>query len=62
MLNDTFRRRFDELATSIGQLRFVSNGGGTSGTHAPSGDWQRWGTSVQSLIRAVYGASAGLSR
>ena len=58
MLNDTFRCRFQELADSFSQLPFVPNRGGMSGAHVSSGDWQRWATSAQSLIRAVYGENS----
>jgi hypothetical protein len=55
MLNAQFTRRFDELAQSFSNLQFHSNHGGMSGMHVKTGDWMRWATSAQSLIRAVYG-------
>ncbi len=55
MLHDTFARRFSELAEQFGKLQFKPVGGGMSGTKVPEGDWKRWATSAQSLIRAVYG-------
>ncbi|TKR29596.1 DUF4145 domain-containing protein [Luteimonas gilva] len=58
MLNDTFKRRFQELADSFAQLPFVPNSSGMSGTHVATGDWQRWATSAQSLVRAVYGETS----
>jgi len=55
MLHTTFTRRFEELARDFGALQFHANGGGMSGTNVKTGDWMRWATSAQSLIRAVYG-------
>jgi hypothetical protein len=58
MLNPLFTRRFDELAQAFASLKFHSNGNGMSGTNVKTGDWMRWATSAQSLIRAVYGEDA----
>lgn len=58
MLNDTFKRRFQELSDSFAKMAFISNDGGMSGSHVATGDWQRWATSAQSLIRAVYGETS----
>jgi hypothetical protein len=58
MLHSTFTKRFDELAQSFTKLEFHPNGGGMSGTNVKTGDWMRWATSAQSLVRAVYGEDA----
>lgn len=55
MINPLFSRRFKELAQAFVELQFHSNGDGMSGTNVKAGDWMRWATSAQSLIRAVYG-------
>jgi hypothetical protein len=55
MLNPLFTRRFEELAQAFAALPFHPNDDGRSGTNVNSGDWMRWATSAQSLIRAVYG-------
>lgn len=39
-------------------MPFQSYGGGMSGSYVPSGAWQKWATSAQSLIRAVFGEAA----
>jgi hypothetical protein len=56
MLNPTFARRFDELMKSFAELQFHGSASGRlPGSHVKTGDWMRWATSAQSLIRAVYG-------
>lgn len=55
MLNPIFVRRFDELAQAFAALQFHPNGGGMSGMNVKTGDWIRWATSAQSLIRAAFG-------
>jgi hypothetical protein len=55
MLHSTFAKRFEELAQAFSAVQFHPNGVGASGTHVKKGDWMRWATSAQSLIRAVYG-------
>jgi hypothetical protein len=55
MINEVFARRFNELEQAYGQIRFKPNGGGMSGTHVASGEWQRWATSAQNLLLAVFG-------
>jgi len=55
MQKEIFQRRFEELQKQSDSLPFLANGGGMSGSHVPSGIWEKWGTSVQSLIKAVYG-------
>ena len=53
MLSETFSRRFKELDTNFESLPIEYNeyGGGSY----PSGTWQRWATSCQNLIKAVFG-------
>ena len=53
MLNETFSRRFKELDANFKSLPIEYNeyGGGSY----PSGAWQRWATSCQNLIKAVFG-------
>jgi hypothetical protein len=53
MLHETFVRRFAELADNFAKLRFQQNDSGS--LYVSEGDWKRWATSAQSLIRAVYG-------
>lgn len=55
MINEAFARRFAELEQAFGRMQFRPNGGGMSGTNVTSAEWQRWGTSAQNLIRAVFG-------
>lgn len=54
MLNETFSRRFNELADAFSKLPFHANDG-FSGQHVKEGDWKRWATSAQNLIQAVFG-------
>ncbi|WIT12754.1 DUF4145 domain-containing protein [Paucibacter sediminis] len=55
MQHALFSRRFEELSKSFAELQFHPNGGGMSGSNVKAGDWMRWATSAQSLVRAVYG-------
>lgn len=52
MLHDIFGRRFQELDDAFGHLQVKWDSGGS---YVADGDWKRWATSAQSLIRAVYG-------
>ncbi|MEJ1464989.1 MAG: DUF4145 domain-containing protein [Candidatus Sedimenticola sp. (ex Thyasira tokunagai)] len=54
MLSNTFSKRFKELETQSGKLPFHANDG-YAGSHVPTGVWQRWATSAQNLIKAVFG-------
>lgn len=58
MINDAFARRFVELEQAFGHLQFRPNGGGMTGTNVTSAQWQRWGTSAQNLVRAVFGETS----
>src|SRR5574343_253534 len=55
MQHALFSRRFEELSKSLAELQFHPNSGGLSGSNVRTGDWMRWATSAQSLVRAVYG-------
>lgn len=55
MIHSKLARRFEELAQAFSSLEFHKNDLGSSGTHVKAGDWMRWATSAQSLIRAAYG-------
>lgn len=57
MLNPIFQRRFDELKAQIDAMPRRANSG-MSGYNFASGDWQKWGTSAQSLILAVFGENS----
>jgi len=54
MLRDTFSKRFIELESSFKIMPFRSYPSG-DGSYVPDGYWQKWATSVQNLIRAVFG-------
>jgi hypothetical protein len=54
-VNALFKKRFEELDTQFAALPFVPNTGGVSGTHVPTGSWKGWATSVQNLVKAVFG-------
>ena len=58
MLTEVFARRFTELAQKFTELQFRPNGDGMTGSNVSEGDWKRWATSAQSLIRAVYSESS----
>lgn len=57
MMRDTFGRRFRELDTAQNSLRFHDVGGGrlSSAGRSRNGEWRGWATSVQNLLRAVFG-------
>lgn len=55
-MNDAFKRRFSELADA--HTKFFYKDGGMGSRYVPSGHWEGWATSAESLIRAVYGESA----
>ena len=52
MLKDVFLKRFSELKGESDRIGFVDRGGLK---YAPSGPWEKWATSSESLIRAVFG-------
>lgn len=55
MLRENFARRFTELDASFSSIHFMPHGGGRHGSYVPDGQWQKWATSAQNLIRAVFG-------
>lgn len=55
MVDPIFKKRFTELEEQLTKLPHRPNHGGMSGTHVPSGFWEKWATSAQNLILAVYG-------
>lgn len=57
MLKDTFARRFTELEIGFKAIPFIPYSHGT-GTQVPDGQWQKWATSAQNLILAVFGEAA----
>jgi Domain of unknown function (DUF4145) len=57
MLKEIFARRFLELDESFSSLKFKGSGGGF-GAYVENGQWQKWATSSQSLILAVFGAES----
>ena len=54
MLNDKFLKRFEELREESDSLPFRQGSGGY-GSYVPAGRWQKWTTSCQNLIKAVFG-------
>lgn len=52
-MNKLFQKRFDELA--VAHTKFTYRDSGVGGKFVPSGQWEGWATSVENLIRAVYG-------
>lgn len=56
MLKDAFQKRFNELAVEYNQIQWKP--AGPQGVYAEPGFVQKWGTSAQDLIRAVYGADS----
>lgn len=57
MLSDTFARRFIELETSFSSIPFVAYQY-QEGSYVPDGQWQKWATSAQNLILAVFGEAS----
>ncbi|NOV32121.1 hypothetical protein [Methylomonas sp. ZR1] len=55
MLRETFARRFTELEASFSSIIFTPYGAGRSDRRVADGQWEKWATSAQSLIRAVFG-------
>lgn len=54
MQKEIFQRRFEELQKQSELIPFSSTDEAGSSS-APSGVWQKWATSAQSLIKAVFG-------
>jgi hypothetical protein len=57
MLNTAFQKRFEELARQYTAMPRHARSG-VSGTYAPAGAWQKWATSVQSLLLAAFGEAS----
>lgn len=57
MLKNKFEKRFIELEEQYKTIPFCSRANFTA-TYAEGQHWKRWATSVQNLIRAVYGESS----
>jgi len=53
MINEIFAKRFIELEKAFAALPFQSRSGG--GTYVANSLWQKWATSVQNIIQAVFG-------
>jgi hypothetical protein len=53
-MNEIFARRFTELEKAFSTLPFKPSSDRDS-RYVPEGDWQKWATSVQNLIRATFG-------
>jgi hypothetical protein len=53
-MQEAFARRFVELEEKRRSIPFHTFVHGT-GSYVPDGEWQGWATSVQSLLRAVFG-------
>ena len=51
MLNDVFVKRFQELKDESDSISFIDY-------YAPDGSWQKWATSAESLIKAVFGTGS----
>jgi hypothetical protein len=47
-----------ELEKESESLPFHPNRGGMSGSHVPTGVWEKWATSAQNLIKAVFGVDS----
>lgn len=56
MLKDAFQKRFNELDVEYGQIQWNTNS--SHGVYAEPGFVQKWATSAQDLIRAVYGVES----
>jgi hypothetical protein len=56
MLRETFSRRFTELEAGFRTMPFDFND--YAGRHVSNGFWQKWATSAQNLILAVFGNSS----
>jgi len=60
-MQSVFAQRFNELADSFNTMipfKQDHHSGYETSPYALAGDWKRWATSAQSLIRASYGESA----
>lgn len=51
-MHEIFSKRFAELEKEVDGLPYSTDG---STRYTPAGKWQKWGTSVQNILLAVYG-------
>lgn len=58
MLKEVFARRFVELEVGFSSIEFKPYGDRMSGSYVPNGHWQKWATSAQNLILAVFGENS----
>jgi hypothetical protein len=54
-MNEVFAQRFQELEIKRQHIPFHSTQGLPGSGYVPNGEWRGWATSVQSLLRAVFG-------
>ena len=54
MLSATFSKRFSELGGAYSSIKIIPYSDGRGG-YVDEGEWKRWATSVQNLIKAVFG-------
>lgn len=52
-MNEVFARRFNELNAKRNSIYFHKDA--MESMYVPNGEWQGWATSVQALLRAVFG-------
>ncbi|WP_427500747.1 DUF4145 domain-containing protein [Methylomonas sp. MED-D] len=52
MMQEKFRTRFQELTDSFKEIQFITDGFGFK--VSKDGKWQKWATSAENLIRAVF--------
>lgn len=52
MMQEKFRTRFQELTDSFKEIQFTTIGLGFK--VSKNGKWQKWATSAENLIRAVF--------
>jgi hypothetical protein len=57
LMNEVFAQRFQELEIKRQHIPFRSHGMPDS-AYVPDGEWRGWATSVQSLLRAVFGETS----
>lgn len=54
MFRDKFKQRFIELDEQFKKLQFHPDALRGTGTKVEAGDWKKWSTSAQNLIKAVF--------
>jgi hypothetical protein len=58
MINDVLARRFQELSAAFDKVPFERSRASSDDLYVKPGDWMRWATSAQSLIRAAIGENS----